>query len=850
MTAENSSSTAAAGRELWSLREDVSLEGDPFRDPLRLRGRWGDITIPRSSQLVRETLYRMGLGPVSLENATSAAAAPARGTYQDPAEVRAQVTELHSVLERLQPLIVRSLAQKSGQPLLSVVPLTMRSRFHPVPLDAGAPFRLSVYACLRADGREYSLESPLSLHRVVLHRSAAMRLIALLASPITPAAFTTALSRAEPAAARVLEYLAAAGMVVGAQGAGNTAGFAEDLDTAVVGWSPVEMMFHVRSTLGRHDHNFGVTYPAGTTRPVEPVVKPQASRYIPLHAPRWEEVRRSDPPVVVAMEMRRSARRYAGSPITAAQLGDLLYRTARVRSLITAPGGQDPPDVPAGGTPYSNRPYPSGGACYELELYLTVSSCTGLANGVYHYDPLGHRLEPVSADRAAADELLSAACMTAALDSPAQVLISMTARFRRLSWRYEGLAYRLVLMHVGVLMQNLYLACAAMGLAPCALDAVDIDVAARAFGADWRTEPCVGQFLVGGKADISGAHSARLSRILLNIPPFLDGAHRRHHDDVMEANWAGRLRCRIFLPDQSEVTFERRGWTAVEPTRQANLERVGRKFLEGFEYGMAGQNLADIESSLETVEPAFRGFSYEGCAMALAVRDGIRPSGRHWVRDLLASRGANHIYMAYIGVGWAMARLTKVRWRAIQPHDPLLSWLALDGYGFHQAYFHTQQYVWNQHQARIPGWEPAAYASRAVDQGIGRALWFVNGAYVQRVATTIEAFLPSRRGDLWSGAALASVYAGGADAGELSEMVRLAGPYRSHAAQGAAFAGKARLLAGLVTPGTELGVKVHCDMSVEEAAAVTDEALDGLPSRDTDVPRFEIWRERIRKRFE
>jgi enediyne biosynthesis protein E3 len=270
---------------------------------------------------------------------------------------------------------------------------------------------------------------------------------------------------------------------------------------------------------------------------------------------------------------------------------------------------------------------------------------------------------------------------------------------------------------------------------------------------------------------------------------------------------------------------------------------------------MAGRYLADIESSLETVEPAFRGFAYEGCTMALAVRDGIRlygrpPFQRHWVRDLLASQGANHIYMAYIGVGWAMARLPRLRWRAIKPHDPLLSWLALDGYGFHQAYFRTQQYVWNQHQARIPGWEPARYAGRAVDQGIGRALWFVNGADVQRVATTIEGFPQSRRGDLWSGAALASVYAGGADAGELSDMVRLAGPYRPHAAQGAAFAAKARSLAGLVMPGTELGVKVHCEMSVEEAAAVTDEARDGLPSDDTDMPRYEIWRDRIRKRFE
>src|SRR5271170_3431742 len=105
MTAESSSSAAGRRRELWSLREDVSLEGDPLHDLIRLHGRWGDITLAQPSRLVRETLYRMGLGPVSLENAASATAMPAH------------LTELHGTLERLQPLIVRSLAQESGQPL-------------------------------------------------------------------------------------------------------------------------------------------------------------------------------------------------------------------------------------------------------------------------------------------------------------------------------------------------------------------------------------------------------------------------------------------------------------------------------------------------------------------------------------------------------------------------------------------------------------------------------------------------------------------------------------------------------------------------------------------------------------
>jgi hypothetical protein len=80
-------------------------------------------------------------------------------------------------------------------------------------------------------------------------------------------------------------------------------------------------------------------------------------------------------------------------------------------------------------------------------------------------------------------------------------------------------------------------------------------------------------------------------------------------------------------------------------------------------------------------------------------------------------------------------------------------------------------------------------------------------------------------------------------------MAGQAGAYRPHAAQGAAFAAKARLLADLVTPHTELGAKVYCGMSVEEAAALCDETREGLPDGDDPQPAFEVWRERIRKRL-
>ena len=55
-------------------------------------------------------------------------------------------------------------------------------------------------------------------------------------------------------------------------------------------------------------------------------------------------------------------------------------------------------DVPAGPhgpfrMGFAYRPYRGGGALHELELYVAVNACDGMAPGLYHYDPLPHRLE-------------------------------------------------------------------------------------------------------------------------------------------------------------------------------------------------------------------------------------------------------------------------------------------------------------------------------------------------------------------------------------------------------------------------------------------------------------------------
>ena len=55
------------------------------------------------------------------------------------------------------------------------------------------------------------------------------------------------------------------------------------------------------------------------------------------------------------------------------------------------------------------RPYPSGGASYELELYLAVDTCAGLSRGFYHYDAGAHALVPIETRGNQLDALLKGA---------------------------------------------------------------------------------------------------------------------------------------------------------------------------------------------------------------------------------------------------------------------------------------------------------------------------------------------------------------------------------------------------------------------------------------------------------
>jgi enediyne biosynthesis protein E3 len=311
------------------------------------------------------------------------------------------------------------------------------------------------------------------------------------------------------------------------------------------------------------------------------------------------------------------------------------------------------------------------------------------------------------------------------------------------------------------------------------------------------------------------------------------------------------LRRKLMTPNRTATSLEVRGFHIKSPEARELLETVGGTFLDGFGSAAEARTPAEAVASLEAVPTRFRGFAYEGAAMAFAVRDALRPGGGRNVERFLAGAGASHIYMAYVGVGWAMARLPRIRWSTLHSPDPLLRWLVLDGYGFHQAYFRTRRYVYDHYEDTSLPWRNVAareYASRAIDQGIGRAMWFVGGTDIDAVTGLVERFPVSRRADLYSGIGLAATYAGGATETELRALWEHAKDYQPQLAQGAAFAAGARGMANLICPHNEMATTVFCGQPVALARKVTEETMVNLPA-DGSEPAYEVWRRRISAAF-
>lgn len=150
-----------------------------------------------------------------------------------------------------------------------------------------------------------------------------------------------------------------------------------------------------------------------------------------------------------AMRTRVSCRRFRRRPIPLLELSTLLALGYGVDRRS--------------GEVMQDRPVPSGGGLYPLEVTLLVRAVEGIVPGVHHYVPATHGLELVRAI-----ELPRAFLTYLFMGQPwvAEAALIAVVSFvgERSLTKYGDRGYRYALFEAGHLMQNLNLAASALGL--------------------------------------------------------------------------------------------------------------------------------------------------------------------------------------------------------------------------------------------------------------------------------------------------------------------------------------------------------------------------------------------------
>jgi len=408
---------------------------------------------------------------------------------QTVSQLQAVVAELDGIEDslnfesELQKLIHLGWICHSVLPLATAIPIAENYQFIAPVLDSQQPLILSRFAFLRQEHQQFILESPLSKAKIILLDWRATAIIGKLAQ--IDASFTLETLADNLIDTEIvrsfIQLLIATEMIL-----------LEPESKALADWEFHNLLFHRQTRLQRLDDVRKLKLPSFEESDRSQSVKPPMSKQvISLEKPNLEELAKTDISLTQAIESRQSIREYNDQPITLHQLGEFLYRTARVKEVYTHE--EDLMNIGE----CTKRPYPCGGALYELEIYAVINRCQGLDAGLYHYQPLSHTLHQIGDWHPEVEALIFDAWKSTGQHDIPQVLLIVTARFGRLFWKYHGIGYGLILKHIGVLHQTFYLVATAMKLAPTAIGGGNSEQFGKVANLNEHEESSVGEFMLG-----------------------------------------------------------------------------------------------------------------------------------------------------------------------------------------------------------------------------------------------------------------------------------------------------------------------------------------------------------------
>jgi enediyne biosynthesis protein E3 len=268
------------------------------------------------------------------------------------------------------------------------------------------------------------------------------------------------------------------------------------------------------------------------------------------------------------------------------------------------------------------------------------------------------------------------------------------------------------------------------------------------------------------------------------------------------------LRRRLLAIPSRAVSFAGLGFAPCDAVVRGRLEKVLETFVHGYNLSLAIDDPEELAARLRgQLDDHHVGFAFEGVGMAYALLDLLAPWKPSRLRAFLEGAGRDHDYIAAVGAGFAIARLPWGRrlwpWYSSRL-DPLVSWCLPDGYGFHEGIFHFDRYFLGGAGHTEPPAAMPAFARQLFDSGLGRSLWWSQGAAPRPIARAIDDFSPARRPEMWCGIGVAAAYAGGPTSDHaLIELRDLAGPFQADFLSGIPFAARMRQKGGNPSPVTD-----------------------------------------------
>ncbi|MFX1567411.1 MAG: SagB/ThcOx family dehydrogenase [Promethearchaeota archaeon] len=209
--------------------------------------------------------------------------------------------------------------------------------------------------------------------------------------------------------------------------------------------------------------------------PVPPIQKPytEDARLIDLIP--HDDLKVDDISLFQAINNRESRRKYLDAKLTLEEISFLLWATQGVKELVR--GGM-----------LTKRTVPSGGAMHPYETYLLVKNIEGLEPGLYRYLAIEHKLLIEITNNPNLSEKIVDVCHGQAFIGTAAVVFIWAVRPYRLEYRYGEDSLKDILMGVGHICQNLYLACEAISAGTCAIVAYNQDKLDKFIGVDGENE--------------------------------------------------------------------------------------------------------------------------------------------------------------------------------------------------------------------------------------------------------------------------------------------------------------------------------------------------------------------------